>query len=118
MAEKAGISWGRYTVVPTDLKNHVPVYFGQFCSIASGLKVVSGDHPPVSEPNVVSTFPFNEWNWGDSHYPPSTEKGGVAIGNDVWIGEDVTILDGKTIGDGAIVGAGSVVTRSVEAYQV
>ncbi len=107
---------GRNTVVPDDIKTHVTVAIAHFTSIASGLTIVSGNHPPVANRLAVSNFPFKEWGWGD--YSPSTEKGGVSIGSDVWIGENVTIMDGIWIGDGSIIAAGSVVTKSIGAYQV
>jgi len=44
---------------------------------------------------------------------PSTSKGGINIGSNVWVGANSVILDGVTIGDGAIIGAGSVVTKDV-----
>lgn len=92
----------------------VNLTFGKFCSIASGLKIVSGQHPIVEHPELVSQYPFHEqfgWN-----YPKSKMDGFVTVGNDVWIGEDVTILEGVTIGDGVIVGACSVVAKDVPPY--
>jgi acetyltransferase-like isoleucine patch superfamily enzyme len=110
------IDAGRRTIVPDDLNTHVPVKIGHYCSLASGIKIVSGNHPPINNPEVVSTFPFYEWGFGD--YPPSTEEGGVEIGNDVWIGQDVSIMDGVRIGDGVIVGANSLVTSDVPSYSI
>ena len=92
----------------------VKLTFGKFCSIASGLKIVSGQHPIIGHPELVSQYPFKEqFNW---HYPASQMEGEVTVGNDVWIGEDVTILEGVKIGDGAIIGACSVVAKDVDPY--
>ena len=43
-------------------------------------------------------------------------RGGIAIGNDVWIGLEAVILLGVTIGDGAIIGARAVVKKDVPPY--
>jgi acetyltransferase-like isoleucine patch superfamily enzyme len=110
------ISAGRNTHVPEDLETNIPVAFGSFCSIASGLVVISGQHPGVGTPEAVSDFPFAEHGWGD--YPPSKHDGAVRVGNDVWIGQNVTILDGVAIGDGARIGAGAVVAQNVGPYSV
>jgi len=107
---------GRHTFVPEDIDCNVALEFGDFCSIASGLTIISGQHPPVDNPNCVSTFPFFEHGW--DYYPPSRMEGKVVIGNDVWIGQDVSIVADVTVGDGAIIAACSVVTRNVPAYAV
>lgn len=106
----------RHTIVPDDFLTHVPVEIGSFCSIASGCRVASGQHPGVTEPAAVSDFPFAEHGWGE--YPPSDMGEGVIIGSDVWIGQDVLLLDRVRIGHGARIGAGAVVTRDVDPYTV
>jgi acetyltransferase-like isoleucine patch superfamily enzyme len=108
------ITHGRHTLVPEDVSCHIDLVFGHFCSIASGLTVVSGQHPGVDYRAAVSNFPFAEHEWGE--YPPSRMEGRVEVCNDVWIGQNVTILDGLTIQSGAVIGAGAVVTRSVRPY--
>lgn len=108
------IKFGEYTH-PVDIKCYegVNLTIGKFCSIASGLKIISGQHPIVNN-DVVSQYPFKEeFGWS---YPPSKMDGKVTIGNDVWIGEDVSIIEGITIGDGAIVGACSVVAKDVPEF--
>ena len=45
-------------------------------------------------------------------------RGGIAVGNDVWIGLEAVILLGVTIGDGAIIGARAVVTKDVPPYTI
>lgn len=94
--------------------DNVELIFGKFCSIASKLKIISGQHPIVTFPLLISQYPFKEqFGW---EYPASKMDGQVIIGNDVWIGEDVTILEGVTIGNGAIIGACSVVAKDVPPY--
>jgi acetyltransferase-like isoleucine patch superfamily enzyme len=107
---------GRHTIVPDDIDCHIDLEIGYFTSIASGLKIVSGQHPVVDTPEALSNFPFLEHGWGE--YPRSRMGGKVVIGSDVWIGQDVSILDGVTVGDGATVAACSVVTRDVEPYSM
>lgn len=113
------ITAGRNTVIPDDIKvsqEWADVSFGNFCSIASGLRIVTGQHPIVEHPECVSQFPFHErWN---APYYPCKMKGEIVVGNDVWIGENVTLLDGVTIGNGAIIGAGSVVVSDVDTYSL
>lgn len=108
---------GPYTIVPDDIDCNIDLEFGAYTSIASGLTIVSGQHPPVKNPEVVSTFPFNEWGLSDE-YPISKMGGKVWIGSDVWIGQNVTIMDGVSVGSGSIVGAESVVTQPVYPYSI
>ncbi len=93
------------------------VRIGSFCSIASGVEMLTGGNHPTA---WVSTFPLNIFfetplAWRDGH--PSS-KGDIVVGNDVWIGMGAKILSGVTIGDGAVVGAFSVVSRDVRPYAV
>lgn len=110
------ISSGRHTIVPDDIETFVPLSFGHFTSIASGLKIVSGQHPPIVDRRAVSTFPFAEHGWG--HYPACEDGGSVEVGSDVWIGQDVSIMAGTKVHHGAIVGANSVVVKDVLPYTV
>lgn len=99
---------------------------GRYTSIASGLKIIFGQHP-VTE--FISTHPlfystetvfndrfvtknkFNEFRFVYS------DKSCV-IGNDVWIGLDVKIMEGITISDGAVIAAGSIVTKNIPPYEI
>ena len=101
---------------------------GQYCSIASDVKVIAGEHPAHQ---WVSTHPafysphnacgksfsnekrFDEWKFADEE-----KKFFVQIGNDVWLGAGVRIVNGVSIGDGAIVAAGAVVTKNVPPYHI
>ena len=87
---------------------------GDYCSIASGVRIESGYHPTIDNPDAVSTFPFKEQYGLD--YSPCTYKHKVTIGNDVWIATKAVLLDGITIGDGAIVASYAVVTKDVPPY--
>lgn len=93
------------------------VVIGKYCSIASGVIILSGGEHRV---DWVTTYPFSVfWPEIAGHilgHPKS--KGDVIIGNDVWIGMDAFILSGLTIGDGAVIGAKSVVTKSVPPYAI
>lgn len=108
------ISAGRQTIVPGDIDTYVQLEFGAFCSIASGLTIVSGQHPQAP---AVSSFPFNEHGWSGS-YPESRHDGKVIVENDVWIGQGVTIIErpGMYIHNGATIAAGAVVTHPVPPY--
>ncbi len=110
------ISAGRHTIVPDDIDCFVKLEFGAFCSIASGLRVVSGQHPGVAAPSAISHFPFYEHRWGK--YPPCHEDGGVVVGSDVWIGQGVTLLDGVQVGHGAVLAAAAVVVKDVPPFTV
>lgn len=94
----------------------VDIKIGKFSSIANGLTIAAGEHPPKFNKEVVSTYPFYE-KWHEEDYPMCIASP-VVIGSDVWIGENVTILGGVEIGDGAIIGAGSVVVKDVRGYTV
>lgn len=100
-----------------DCYSGVNLTIGKFCSVGSGFKIISGEHPCVAYPSVVSQYPFREQHWNDN-YPPSKGNGTVTIGNDVWIATDVTILEGVTVGDGAILGTKSVIGSDVPPYTI
>lgn len=95
------------------------LYVGNYCSIASFVKVfLGGGH----RTDWISTYPFNALN--DS-FPNAADisghpfsKGDVIIGNDVWIGQGAVIMSGVKIGDGAVIGAYSLVAKDVESYSI
>lgn len=101
---------------------------GRYCSIASNVQLVVGNHPTK---DFVSTHPIfyakreiGGLNFGidESFHEvsilPGTDDRYLKVGNDVWIGTNVLIINGITIGDGAIIAAGSVVTKDVPAYAI
>ena len=115
---------GRFTYIQKD--SDLPYcMIGNFCSIASGVKVVRYRHPTntfvSTSPAFFSTLEqcgktfvkenlYNERLLIDGH--------SAIIGNDVWIGEDVRIIEGVKIGNGAIVATGAVVTKDVPPYAI
>ncbi len=113
------VSIGNYSYVSELCKIHKTV-IGNFCSIASGVRIGLGIHPV----DLVSTSPVFYSN--QSIIPRFKrikdhgvrEYAQVSIGNDVWIGVNAVIRDGVTIGDGAVIGAGAVVTRDIPPYAV
>lgn len=107
---------GRHTHIPEDIRCNISMEIGAFCSIASGLVIVSGQHPGVDNPHCVSNFPFFEGGWGE--YPSCRSGAETSIGNDVWIGQNVTIMEGVRVSDGAVLAAGSVISRDVNPYEV
>lgn len=111
------ITAGRHTIVPADVDCHCRLDVGSFCSIASGLAIVSGQHPGVENPACISNFAFYENGWA-REYPPCEMEGRVDIGSDVWVGQGVTIMEGVVVGHGAVLAAGSVVVKDVPPYGV
>ncbi|MFT4684241.1 MAG: acetyltransferase-like isoleucine patch superfamily enzyme [Flavobacteriaceae bacterium] len=92
---------------------------GNFCSIASGVKIGLGKHPV----NFISTSPIfyspkNPLMHVLTKISKFSENEKVVIGNDVWIGTNVTVLDGVKIGNGAIIGANSIVTKDVKPFTI
>ena len=105
---------GEYSYGNPELSGHFDVTVGKFCSIASGVLIMSGDYHRV---DWVTTFAFiGKWEEAKDFKGHPTGKGPVIIGNDVWIGRNALILSGVTIGDGAVIGANSVVSKDVEPY--
>ena len=50
--------------------------------------------------------------------PPSPDRRGIRIGDDVWLGAGVTATPGVTIESGAVIGAGAVLTQDVPAFEI
>lgn len=91
------------------------VEFGNYCSIASGVRVFRANHPA----ELFTTHPilFNPIMGYASK--DKLQRPPLKIGHDVWIGSG-TIISPKVmvIGNGAIIGAGSVVTKDVPPYSI
>ena len=115
---------GRNTYVGRD--SFVPnCKIGRFCSIASDVKVVSGNHPTMV---FVSTCPsfYSTANQNGQSFVKHTKFNesvtvdgyDVVIGNDVWIGSQVGIKGGVCIGDGAVIAMGAIVTKDVPPYAI
>ncbi len=98
------------------------VVFGNYCSIASGVKIFRANHPY----HRFTTHPILY----DRRYAPPLQKNHslsdnaliykkLTVGHDVWIGANAIILPGCcNIGNGAIIGAGSIVTKDVPPYSI
>lgn len=102
------------------------VHMGRYCSIASRVIVMGGQHPLHRFTTSTLTYskdfeyfariqsPDKSWEIN----PWQTYIGSPVIGNDVWIADDVVIKGNITIGDGAVVAANSVVTKDVPPYAI
>lgn len=101
---------------------------GRYCSIASGVRTVLGQHPTRT---FVSTHPaffsvrkqngmsfVTENRFAEHRFADDENRYPVVIGNDVWIGTGAMLMEGIHIGDGAVIGAGAVVTKDVPPYAV
>jgi len=82
---------------------------GRYSSIASGVKIGSGEH----EFEQMSTSSFVT-----GHTAENITKGECVIGCDVWIGTGAFIKRGVTIGHGAVIGAHAVVTSDVPPFAI
>lgn len=89
--------------------------FGNYCSIASGVRIFRANHPlNIFTSHPIFYNPLMGFVKKDKLTRPQLE-----IGNDVWIGANAIILPScKVIGNGAILGAGSVVTKDVPPYSI
>lgn len=100
---------------------------GKFCSIASGVKMLAGQHP-IDFVSTSPAFHLKKNVAGKSYVQQDMfniaatcnkdVKYRVIIGNDVWIGQDVLLFPGVSIGDGAVIGAGALVNRDIPPYSV
>lgn len=91
------------------------VSFGNYCSVASGVRIFRANHPMdrfTMHPILYN--PIMGYVKKDMLERPSLE-----IGHDVWIGANAIILPSVTkIGNGAVIGAGSTVTHNVAPYEI
>jgi acetyltransferase-like isoleucine patch superfamily enzyme len=98
----------------TEAKAETPVYFGQFCSVSTGVLVIAD---MLHSPDRVSTFPLAA-RLGNAERDPPVRQRPILIGNDVWIERRVILLPGVTIGHGAVIVAGAVVGEDVPPYAI
>ena len=92
------------------------VSFGNYCSIASGVRIFRANHPT----DRFTTHPllYNPIMGGGVAEDQLTRPP-LEIGHDVWIGANAIILPSVTrIGNGAVIGSGSVVTHDVAPYEI
>lgn len=106
---------------------HFPgnVHIGRFCSIASNVKIMGGNHPMnrftthmVTYNGEFDKYAMSEFGQPWTLKPFTTLPKKTLIGNDVWIGNDVVLKGGISIGDGAVIAANSVVTKDVPPYAI
>lgn len=83
------------------LLSETEIVLGRYNFLAGNCYLVAGGNHPI----VDTTRPIM--------FQPSTSKGGIRLGDDVWLGAGVTVLDGVTLGAGTVVGAGAVVAASL-----
>lgn len=109
-------TYGRPVVMEKSLAK---LNIGKFCSIASNVTLVLGNH----RVDAVTSYPFVAMKkfWpamAAVDVQDHVSKGDINIGNDVWIGVGATIMSGVTIGDGAVIAANSVVTKDVPPFAI
>ncbi len=80
------------------------IVLGKSCFLAGACYLVAGGNHPITD----TSRPIMD--------QPSSAKGGIRVGDDVWLGAGVTVLDGVTIGAGSVVGAGAVVAASLPEF--
>lgn len=88
---------------------------GRYCSIASGVRILSINHPLEFKSTHAYFFNPGLGYCQEEH----VRYGSISIGNDVWMGHNAIVLPSvKRIGDGAVVAAGSVVNKDVPPFAV
>ena len=98
---------------------HTQVIIGNFCSLATNIKIYCGHG--YHDSSWVSTYPFGHVHhniFGHDKINLGKTNGNVIIGNDVWIGDNVMIMSGVKIGDGAIIATNSHVVKDVDDYAI
>lgn len=99
-----------------DWEEGTTLRIGAYCSIAGNTQIFLGGQHCI---NWVTNYPFPAFMPEASHIKnPSSSRGDVVIGNDVWLCSNCTILSGVTIGHGAVIASGAVISRDVEPYAV
>jgi hypothetical protein len=94
---------------------------GNFCSIASHVRINPGNHPMdrVSQHHFTyrrAMFALGDQD--DAAFFDWRRADACTIGHDVWIGHGATIMAGVNVGTGAVIGAGAVVTKPIEPYTI
>jgi acetyltransferase-like isoleucine patch superfamily enzyme len=83
------------------LLSETKIRLGRYSFLAGECYLVAGGNHRITDTTAPIMF------------QPSLDKGGIAIGEDVWLGAGVIVLDGVSIGRGSVVGAGAVVAASL-----
>lgn len=120
MLKYYNVEIGRYSYGPCLMPGGLPsgTRVGNFCSIASGVKVLRRNHPIT----FISLHPFffnAKLGLLDHDAIPPTEENPLSIMHDAWIGASAIITPRcRRIGIGSVVGAGTVVTRDVPDFTI
>lgn len=94
---------------------------GKFCSIATRVRINSGNHPMWRASQAHFTYRASKYFAGEAdeeEFFDWRRASPVSIGHDVWIGHGAIILPGVTVGTGAVIAAGAVVTKDVPGYTI
>jgi phosphonate metabolism protein (transferase hexapeptide repeat family) len=88
---------------------------GNFCSIASQVRINPGNHPHWRVTQNHCTYRRVSYRFDskdDEAFFDWRRSNSCRIGHDVWIGHGATIMPGAQVGIGAVVGAGAVVPKA------
>ncbi|MEI8307891.1 MAG: DapH/DapD/GlmU-related protein [Chloroflexales bacterium] len=93
---------------------------GNFCSIASHVRINPGNHPMERVTQHHTTYRRAQYGFGpdDAEFFDWRRTHRCTIGHDVWIGHGAIIMPGMSVGTGAVIGAGAVVTHDVPPYTI
>jgi acetyltransferase-like isoleucine patch superfamily enzyme len=118
------LGYGSYTGINSVLPK---TQTGRYTSIASEVKVITGQHPTRLFASTHQAFYSTNPGYCILTYTKTQkyaenkfvdDKNFAIIGNDVWIGYGVLIMEGVTVGDGAVIAAGAVVTKDIPPYSI
>ena len=102
------------------------IYFsiGNYCSIATGLRIMGYRHPmerfttsSITYDTASPLFNRQDFRMKKTTVPPLWNNE-VKIESDVWVGANVTLKRGITLHTGCVVGANFLVTHDVPPYAV
>jgi acetyltransferase-like isoleucine patch superfamily enzyme len=88
---------------------------GRYCSIASGVRILTINHPLDFKSTHAFFFNPKLGYCGKE----LVEYNPISVGNDVWMGHNSIVMPNvKQIGDGAVIAAGAVVNKDVPPFAV
>ena len=106
--KEGSIAIGDYCNISANcmILSETEVSLGKYCFLAGNCYLVAGGNHSFDKLDVPIMF------------QPSTSKGGIRVGEDVWLGAGVIVLDGVSVGRGSVVGAGSVIPASLPEFSL
>jgi virginiamycin A acetyltransferase len=113
-----GVQIGMYSMILEDHYAELPkgTTVGRYCSLAEGLVVLTGSHPPRHK--STHAFFYNPM-LGYVDKVGIKRRTSLTIGHDVFIGSNVMILPNVTsIGTGSVIAARSVVIKDVPPFTI